>query len=418
LAERLIQLEVKDDVSRATLFTYCQLLDNDHVGVVEDQLFRPIRERLNQSGKELKLVEQEQDLINIIQPLCADEYLKIANALSKSSYALKLLYVDTILSALKSKACTARFANWVLKQMERLVLNNEHKIKITEIRKDLREGRFDVKNKGMGKTPIRLRSIIPVALILVIAFSAYYLIYYRPFSEVVDPTIEQSSSFTVFSKEERMKLDSLIQTMNSPLAPDEEGIDFSIPIINNTSLNVRNAFDNLLLESIHSDLTKDASIQLNQVADSCQLLRKKFERYTGVEDLLKRKASIECVIKNESDYDAVLYVGENKKLGKVYSVYLKQNSTRIFKINKGDLLFAVGGNTYVPYVAPQNYNAADIPSSKFNYHFCDTDINYEASMNKAFEFVDNTRTKAKFMIMGRKGSYFEMMDIYGVLSSY
>lgn len=418
LANQLLQGAIKTEEERARLLSYCKLLDNDHIGVVEEHLFKPIREKLSELSSLLKGSETEQDLINVVQPICGDVYIKMANSLSKSSYALKLLYVDTILSALKSKACTARLANWVLKQMEQLTLNNEHQLKITEIRKELREGKFEVKNKGMGKTPLRLRSVMPVILLLLIGFMTFYIIYFKPFSQVEEPVIEQSSSFTEFSKEERQKLDSLIQTMSTPLMNDGEGYEETIPIVSNTTLNVRKPFNNSLLEAIYSDLKKDATIQSNQVVDSCELLRKKFQRYNGVKDLMKRDASVECAIKNESDYDALLYVAESKKNGKVYSVYIKQNSTRIFKINKGDYMFAVAGNIYVPFVPPNSYTVAALPSSDFKYHFCDTDVNYEASINKAFEYTDNTRKRTKFMIMGRVGSYFEIMDIYSVLSQY
>lgn len=423
LSIRLLESKVENIEQRKFLFTYVGLLDGDHRGVVEDQLFKPIRAQLEHVKAELKLMESskepsEQFLIDLIQPLCASEYIDIANLLSKSSYALKLMYVDIILSAINSKSCTARFANWVIKQMEQLKLNNEHAHKIAELRVELRDGKLEIKNKGIGKTPFRFRVILPVITALAILFITLYIVYAKPFSEVEAPETEQASSFTQFTKEERKKLDSLIQTMSSQLTPELEQIDGNIPIGINTTISYRQPFTNELMEGIYTDLSKDASIQMSQAVDTCQQLPKKFKRYTGVGDLLQRQGAIECVIKNESDYDAVLYVSEDKTNGKVYSLYLKQKSTRVFKLNKGDVLLVEAGNIYIPYKAPKSYPPSDLPSKDFKYHFCDTDINYQESINKGYKYSDGSSTSTKFMLMGSPGSYFQLMDIYGVLTDY
>ena len=152
--------------------------------------------------------------------------------------------------------------------MEQLTLNREHEDQIAELRKELREGNLEVKNHGTGKTPIRWRSILSLALVLLIMGGAFYVIYFKPFSQVEEIDIADTSSFKQFTKEERNELTSLIQSMGNPLLPDEDEIDPGIPIGLNTTLTFRTASQNDLFEQIYTDLSRDAEIQQNQMVDS------------------------------------------------------------------------------------------------------------------------------------------------------
>lgn len=418
LTAELLSRTSENDKELSILFSYVALLDNDDRAVVESQLFKPVRKRLDELNTASPHFTEEQELIDVIKPLCSEDLIRVVNSLSKASYALKLEYVDTIINTVRTNGCTVRFANWIFKQMEGLRLNNEHQEKIVELKKDLREGKLDVRNHGSGKTPIRWRAITTFLFVLILGGGAFYVIYFQPFSTVEDDEIADTSSFKQFTKEERKKIDSLIQSMNNPLLPDESEIDPGIPIGNGATLTLRQQSNNNLMESIYDDLSKDAEVQQHQAVDSCSLKRKKFKRYQGVKDLAKHQGSVDAVIKNESEYDVVLYVAENKTGGSVYSLFLKQGSTHEFQINRGDLVTAIAGNIYIPYVAPTSFNAVDLPSSDFKYHFCDTDANYEESINTTYEYTDRGRQKTKFMIMGNYGSYFSLMDIYGVLTAF
>ena len=47
LSDRLLRAEINSDTDRKSAFSFTQLLDNDHIAVVEDQLFRPLQKRLD-----------------------------------------------------------------------------------------------------------------------------------------------------------------------------------------------------------------------------------------------------------------------------------------------------------------------------------------------------------------------------------
>ena len=419
IAERLLQFSGESKMEILTVvFSFLQLLDSNHAAVVEGQLFKPIQEKLTQIKRDAKGFEKEQDLIELVKPVCADEYISCVNYLSKSSYALKLGYVDDILNVIWAKSCTVRFANWILKRMEDVKLNREHEHKITDLRRELKNGEIEVRNHGSSKTPIRWKNLIMTSFIILIAVFIFYIIYFKPFSEVVDPQFTNNSSFTQFTKEDRKKIDSLLREMNGNPRAEDLVIDQGVPIIGGRStLTLRKSFNNPTMERVYADLIKDADLKENGFVDSCSTAID-YKRVQGVKDLNKKKGKNEAMIKNESYYDVVLFVSENRTNGETYSLFLKKGETTTFEIDKYNTLMAVPGNEYQNYTAPFNSDPADRPSQNYDYHFCETDVNYRESINTVYQVMYLHNGKTKFMLMGDKGSYFHLIDINGVLEQF
>ncbi|MBL4861711.1 MAG: hypothetical protein JKY09_01670 [Crocinitomicaceae bacterium] len=353
-----------------------------------------------------------------VKPLCAEEVIATVNFLSKASYGLKLEYVDGILKAIRSKGCTVRFANWMLKQMAKIQLNNEHQFKITDLRKELREGELQVRNHGQGRTPLRWKNMVSLSFVLLLVAAIFYIVKYKPFSSVEEPEFVYTTSFKRFTKEERKKIDSLLQTMNTAQLPEEVEIDPGIPFEGGVSLTLRKEFKNKLMEEIYSDLSKDADLKEQYATDSCVAKVKSFIRYTGVKNLVDKKGNVDAVVRNESEYDVVLYVSSGSSQGSVHSTLLKRGKTMTFKLKQYDIVTAVGGNDFSKYLAPGGAIDELLPSNKLKHHFCDTDANYMESMNTSYQLVDTGKGKAKCMILGDRNGSFHMIDIYSVMESY
>lgn len=419
LANQLLRNTDVADEAMATLFSFVQLLDEDHRSVVEDQLFSGLRKRVVQGVRLGKTVEEEQELINIVQPLCADEVITCVNFLSRRSYAMKLEYVDTILETIRAKSCTTRFANWVLKRMEEVALNREHEYKITDLRKELREGELTVKNEAKGRAPIRWQSILSIVFILMIGGGAFYVFYYQPFSQVEDDPFTNSSSFAEFSREERIKIDSLLREVTRDPIPEEIEIDPVNPIINGgPTLTIRKPFQNPRLEEIYQDWYADAKLKENYPNDSC-VTSASFQMPDGTSVIDQKTGKVAAAIRNESDYEAVVYVAENKKSGKIHAFLLKPNETKTFEIDRKNVLFMVAGNDLRSFKAPAGVASTDeLPTDKFRQHFCDTDINYLETINTSFKVSSSCPDKVKFMIMGAKNGYVHLIDLNQALEEY
>ena len=421
LSEKLLSTQINDDEERKVAFSFVQLLDERHRAVVEDKLFQPYQDRLNELRSISDNTTSEQELVNIVKPLCSDDIIASVNYLSRASYAAKLGYVDKILNAIHSKACTVRFANWILERMSLVNLNDEHVHKITDLRKDLRKGDLKVKNHKKGAAPIPMRGIFTGLIVTLLVGAVIYLIIFKPFSKVEENEFTNNTSFREFTKEERIRMDSLLKEMDNPfnvvdsldpiMQPVQTGVDIDLVL--------RKAFKNEGMESIYKDLISDVDLKINYPDSSCSDSKNTvFKSSNSVKSLDFMNGAHTAVVRNESDYDIILYVSEDKKNGKVYASLIKPNETIEFKMNVYNTMMIVAGNSYQPFVAPNNSTEEDLPSDAFTHHFCDTDLNYEETINTTYQFLYPRKGKNKFMVKGAKSGYVHLVDIHTVLDTY
>ena len=395
-------------------FSYTQLLDQNHRATVESQLFQGINERVQNDLRVTKSIDDEQMLIDTVKPLCDETILQCVNSMSKASYALKMNFVDDILSVLKYKSCTPRFANWILKKLESIELNEEHELKVLDLKRELKTGELSVRNHGKSKIPFKWAHVVTLFLIGGIGFFIFLVIRFEPFNESDDPVFANETSFMQFSPEERQKIDSLLREMNGTFTEDENFIDQGTPLIGTSDqLTIRKNFKNSTLEQIYQDLLIDAELREDLIEDSCHDAIA-FNPITGTKDLSQKEGSIEAMIKNESGYDVVLVVAENKKKGAIHSYYIKKGDIAVFKINQYNLMLLIPGNEYSKYNAP-NVSSDQLPSKKLQEHFCDIDFNCRESINTMYELVNKSEGKTKFLLLGDLGTNFHLIDINGDL---
>lgn len=416
LATALLGRQPRSEKELVLFASFFPLLDEDHRSVVEDQLFKGIKKKLDVLAKDSFRIETEQELVNRIKPLCSDDIIRVINSFSKANYALKIYYVDTILGAVESIGCTARFANWLIKQMEQLELNNEHKEKIMTLRHEVKSGKLEVKNRPTGRTPIRWRALVSVILFLAIGGSVFYIIYYKPFSSPDDYGNVKNSSFKALSVEERKKVDSLVKEMNASFNPDEIEIDPGISYGGGMSLQLRKAFDNELMEKLYQDLTLDASLANNYQQDTCEV-QNDFKQYPGFTNLRQRANGKSCFYKNESEYDCIVYIAEPNKSGKVFSTRVRKGETIQFKMRTHELITVAIGDEYGRFLSPAGSSASEQPSSDYAYHFCFRDGNFEESINRTYRLKAGSNAQ-RFALIGKRGTMVRFEDINNSLEDY
>ncbi len=413
LSELLLKFDDSKELNiRLKALSFCQLLDKAHAPVVESQLFSPTLSEIKTIASSCKTIEDEKELIRRVTPLCKEEIIQSVNYLSRSSYGLKMEYVDTILSILKYKSCTPRFANWVLKELKKIELNKEHNTKITDFIRDLKKGELTVRNHGKQKRIIKTSTILTFLIVVLLGSSVFYLIKYKPFSEVEDEKISSETSFMQFSVEERKKIDSLLLVMNGNSKKDQIQIDKGTPLIGESDiLTVRKSFVNEKFYAIHDDFLFDAEGR-TYLSDSCKTVVD-FIEIEGTKKLKKKNGESNAKMKNESGYDVIIIVGEFAKNGAVYSAYLKQEETISFHLNKDDLIFLVAGTELNNYKKTNNKTK---PSSKrFKQHFCYIDDNYYNSIATVYQVKHNNFSRIKLLLKGNFGASFFMIDLQSAL---
>ncbi len=421
LSDRLLRAEINSDTDRKSAFSFTQLLDNDHIAVVEDQLFRPLQKRLDQLKVLTESTKDEQELVNALQPLCSNEIIDSLNYLSRASYSLKLGYVDRILETIRANTCTVRLANWILERMSHVQLNNEHHYKINDLRKDLKQGNLTVKNHKQGSTPFRWKPIFMGAFIILLVGTTILLLVFKPFSNVEHTEFSNDTSFREFSKEERIRMDSLLREMDHPfektdsLDPMMTPVQFGLDV----DLVLRKSFSNERMESIYDDLIADAQLKTNHPDDSCfSSKNSSFKNPSGVSALDTKSGTYDAVIRNESDYEIIVFVAGNSKNGEIHASILRPNKTLEFKINKFNTLMIVAGNQFQKFKAPAGVKSDELPSDAFTHHFCDTDLNYAETINTTYQFMHPREGKNKFMVMGAKSGYVHLVDVHNILEVY
>ncbi len=421
LADRLLKTPCHSDAELEISFSYVQLLDVDHRAVVENERFRSIKDRLNMIEQLSETSENEQDLVDVLKPLCSDEIIACINYLSRASYALKLSYVDNILNAIRGGGCTVRLANWLLERLKLVELNQEHAYKINDLSRDLRQGRLTVRNHKKGRTPIRWRAVLTTLFISVLLLGTIYILVFKPFSEVESTELSSNTSFREFSREERIQMDSLLREMDHPFEELDtlDPMSTPIPIGVDLNLTLRKPYKNQLMESIYEDLIADCDLKINLPTDSCFASKTvSYRNYTGVKSLASKSGSHRAVVRNESDYSVILYIAENSSGGSVHGAIIKPNETIEFAIGISNTLCIVAGNQFQAFKAPAGAKSEELPSGKFTHHFCDTDLNYEETINTAYEFLHPREGKNKFMVMGAKSGYVHLVDVHQVCEEY
>lgn len=417
LAPVLLRFAGGDIEQTKKAFTYTVLLDHDHVALVETQLFAGIRDKVQRAIKEMNTHRDETELLAVLQSLCSEDILHCVNRLSRPMYATRLEYVDAILSFIRAKACSVRLANWVLKRLEQISLNKEHQYKIEDLRKDLATGQLQVRNTLEKRRSLVFsgRAVLFTFLLLVMAF-VVYVIRYKPFSDVSYDQPSDATAFEQFSVDERRRIDSILQEMNG--ARDENDIlDAGAIFPQGAALSLRKAFLNESLERICEDFSLDAQLQEQGFGDTCKNSIP-FTTLEGTAKLAAYKGSMEALFRNESAYDVIVLIGNNRTGGSVYSAFVPKGELLKARIDVGDILLIIAGHTFQKYDRPGGVPPTEMPSTSFKHHFCNTDFNYAETIYTAYEVSRRGAGKCKFLVAGSRGDYVDFVDVSGVLEPW
>lgn len=400
------------------LFSFTQLLPPDDRMFVEQELFKPIKELILSAKDSIAEAKSEKELILHLQPICNDSMTAIINYLSRASYASKIWYVDQLLWIIQQKGCTVRLANWILKQLEEIALNPEHLEKVTSLKKDLRQGKIQVKNFNYSKREkIPFKSILTFSALFVLLFLIVWIIWKKPYSQSEDDLFSTATSYEQFSKEERKKIDSLLRDIQKSHSLEDNQIDPNMPIFGNgISLNLREPMKNKRMEQLYSDLLLDADLHDQGLMDSCSGFSKSEankQLYKGVVNASSRNGSVQTFFKNESEYLVYILVFENYANGKIFSQLVSKGATIELNLKFDDNLLFIAGNSLGKFIPPSG--STELPTKDFDHHFCQVDQNYTSSLENIYYLAHPQSGKNKLLFSGDKNGYFSVVDLYGVL---
>jgi hypothetical protein len=402
----------------AILLSYAVLLPEDERRFIEMELFTPLSERILSSQEAVETAECESALTDVIQLFINDSAVNMVNGLSRASYSAKVNYVDHLLWVVKQQSCTLRLANWILKQLENIELNPEHRQKVIDLKKDLREGRISIKNGNLAPSKgLSLRTIVYLSSIVALIGLSVWIIWQKPFSARDDQSFDNNTAYQQFTKEERVKIDSLLREIQEEGHPEDNQIDPSQPILGNgISVSIRIPFQNKRMEELYRDLQLDVDLYDQGLNDTCSVYSKKEAEkahYKYVRPLEKRTASFELMMKNESEYDVYMIVFQDETKGKIYSLLIGKGTQYMVSMEANDRVLFVAGNDLGKFITPKG--AIALPSKHFVHHFCQTDVNYAQSISNLYSFERPRSVQNKLLFSGDKKTWFTVVDLYSIL---
>lgn len=390
---------------------YSVLLEPDSRIIVENSAFSRIKELLNQT-KELQqqMTVTEDQLIASVHNVINEKIIGILNSFSKRSYVHVVEYVNDCFLILKSKGCTVRMANWIVKQLQKLKLNPEHLQQLTEFQTDLKTGNFIVENKGRKQKKTLIFSLLPLIGIASFLVLIVWLLVFKPWSEHVSPQEqEMTSSFTEFTVEERKHIDSLVKSVQPEPVLNLEVDDFYIEG-RELMVDARKSIANDIVNDFYQSWEKYVISDSIHSPETCKQLSKKINTSSLPSEfskLVDKKNGKPAFFRNESEYTIQIVVFNNNPGNKAYYQELKKDEQIEFNLAIGEHIGIVAGKTAIPY-----------QSAIENIVFCEFDNTTVNSLLTTYVLKKSNSFNYKFLVTGTDVYDFQLVDMYGVLEVY
>lgn len=403
---------------RARLFSFATLLPAEDRSLIDRDYFGAFRRELE---KQLALVEQassEEELLKLTDGLTNDDFIQAVNCLSRAAYNERVHYIDAILRTVKHPHCTARLAGRILRKLELIELNPEHKQKIRELEHNRKNGHLvREKRKRTLFTKVHRKTWLGMLFFVLLIASALYLIWQPKKHISSTEDLNLRSSFEQFSEDERKKIDSLLRLRQKETTQEDVDQDqYLWTQGNGVSMAIRKPLQNLRMERLYSDWVLNAALHFNKQISACKPYEKTSAfTFPGIGDLQQENGDQLLTIRNESDYTVALYSFQEKINGVIHMTLIKRGSQITVKVNREDHLLFVAGNDPAQF-DPKNATG-DLPSTEFTSHFCAVDDNLSASLSTIYKLALPSAQRNKLMLRGDSTESFFVADLYGILET-
>ena len=411
--------ETKDLAALSAIFSYLPLLPMDERLTIERELFIPFRDQVELAWKNAGSLETEQELLTVSDAICNEQSIRIVNSLSRASYHMRIWFVDRILELVKHPACTARLAFRMTQRLKTIDLNPEHLETIDAIERDLKTGQLLAPKRKINFFGwFKPASLITVLLLVAVGVTVYFVATYKEEPDMPDD-LNIASSFESFSKEERVRIDSLLRAQRKDenmVIPDQD--QYLWPQGTGVSLALRKKLENERMEQLYQDWLLDAELHEQGILDTCSGKEPAFiEPFPNVLNVRERRGEHKVYVRNESDYAVYAFIFEDVRNGTVYEILIPKGKVATLELNKNDQLLFVAGKTLVPFAAPSGVPKEELPSTDFTHHFCEADMNLSLSLSTLYTFVFPSGDRNKLLLSGDDQNSFMVADLYGILET-
>ncbi len=399
--------------------SYIPLLTEQGQFIVQDKLTRKLDADWKKALSESEQLSSSTDFNEKFKPFFLPQQLEVLNFFTKAFYAHKVQFSEQAIELFKHPLATAPYVLWITKQLQLLKLNPEHREKLQEVHFSLMKGeQVYFAQKARIRTWTFPKVAGMVAILALVGLSIFFLVNYAGVEEKEEE--KTATSFSKFSKEDRMQLDSLIRTMEKPVLSDEDYDDQqNTTYLHLTPVQVeieeRIPLRNKLAEQYVQDCIKAYDLNEMNLIDSCTpypentIAKLDNAPFLPVSRLAGDKPFL---LKNESDYQVqVLLFDENDD--EVYTAFVLPDETLKCKISEGLKVILIAGG---------NLGKAEFPKlagiSKFyKHHFCFMDGNFLSQLFQVYTVKPITQNEVKILLNSTPNQQLYLVDLYEALEA-
>lgn len=374
--------------------SYSVLLPSYQQNLVQDSLSDWIFKEKDELSLAINKAKKDTDLHKLIDSFLSTNTIVALDLLNVNHYRVKTQLLEFFMSLAYHPKSSTRFLMYLSKKLLEIKFTPEHRRQLSDFGTDVKKGKIVVESTRVSW--LRLSLVIGVLLLCGTGIVALFFVEADPETDM----LQEQTAYMEFSKEERLKLDSLITEIKSEeRMVDDAQLDSNLPFVGVDLVKERD-WNNELFRKLYQNWGNNDSVPFTKFFTQGKPFSKP---YVKTKDLDKKTGQIAVELHNETDRMVLIIVFQNNKKEPVYTKYLEAKSVAEWKTNTGEYLFVLPGNK-----APSNPVFGNLPFKELDQHFFENlGIAYRV------DYINGKRIKLVWENLGNNESY--LVDLSGAL---
>lgn len=344
-----MQKQLQQGEATEAVLSFSVLLDKNDLVRIEMTLTDVLERRISEFNARVREAKSFAALQQALFPMIDTATLNMLNAIPEECYALRKNWVDTVLTVASHPETTRQLVLQTVKELQKISLNADHRSELKQFQSDVMTG---VKTVEEERRPW-WKTAMSVLAVLAIGYGLWWVWDLQP--EPVTDVPENDTAFMAFSKEERQKLDSLLQVYTHH-RHEEQIDDYDVTI--GEDLRMARELNNKAAEDLLSRWsfrdTTTYTFDTTAVPPPC---------FPATKDLRSAKGTSSAFLFNESEKQLLVVCFDNRNGAPLYSAYVQPGKMIQFGVQHGTLIYALPGE----YAKVSNDN--DMPFQLREYQF-------------------------------------------------
>lgn len=374
--------------------SYSVLLPDYQQNLVQDSLSDWIFKQKEALSLATNKARKDTDLHRLTDSFLSANMIAALNLLNVNHYRVKTQLLEFFMSLAYHPKSSTRFLVYLTNKLMEIQFTDEHKKQLSNFGTDVKKGKIVVESTRVSW--LRLGLMIGILLLSVAGSIALFFVEADPEEDL----LQEKTAYMEFSKEERLKLDSLITEIKSEERMiDDAQLDSNLPFVGLDLVKER-TWNNALFNQLYQSWRNNDSVPFTTFFTQGKPYGKP---YVKTRDLDKKPGEIAVELHNETDRMVLVVVFQNNPKEPVYTKYVNARTLTEWKINIGEYLFVLPGNK-----VPSDAEFGELPFRELDGHFFENlGIAYRV------DYINGRRIKLVWENLGNNESY--LVDLSGAL---